>query len=294
MTPTFISVAEDESDEYSDEAPATPQETREEFLARTGGAYAKVRHSLIQLPGKQRSNPAMLPKFSRNHRALVLYLALLANRPWLDNEDEPLAAAAWVRFLTCDDPKALTWTPQSLSHAWGVLEDLNLVTRPRKGRLVDVQPRREDGKAEYRRPIGTSTDPYFLLPHEFWLRQLHGTLSWPGLAVLLILLKESGKTGTAQLAIDRARDWYGISRTTAEAGLAELRGLGYVSSRGRLVKDVTSPDGRRKTSVHTLLDAFSLESRVALRTAARERVRATLSSGEEDADAEAEDEAAAE
>lgn len=292
MSPTFSLSPAGEAGPLADEAPATPQETREDFLARTGGAYTKVRHSLIQLPGKKRSNPSMLPHFGRNHRALVLYLALLANRPWLDNEDEPLSADAWVRFLTCDNPKALTWTPQSLSHAWGVLEGLGLVTRPRKGRLVNVQPRREDGNGEYHRPQGSKTDPYFLLPHDFWLRELHGTLSWPALAVLLILLKQTGTTGYTELPIDRALDWYGISRTTAEAGLTELRKSGYLKSQGRLVKDAKSPKGRRQTSIHSLQDAFSLESRSALRAAARARVKRTESGREEAGDGEVEVEAA--
>ena len=289
MKPTFEQDPSAESNDFADEAPASPQETREDFLSRTGSAYAKIRHTLIQIPTNRGSTPSMLPHFNRNHRALVLYLALLANRPWLDKEPEPLHAGAWVRFLTCDDPKGLTWTTQSLSHAWGVLDDLQLISRPRKGRLVDVQPRREDGTGDYERPIGASNDPYFLLPHDFWLRQLHGTLSWPGLAVLLILLKESGKTGVAELPVDRAHDWYGISRTTTEAGLTELRELGYVESRGRFVKDAKAPQGRRYTSIHTLRDVFSLESRTTLRTAARERVKtARRGKGDEDGEAEPE------
>lgn len=286
MNPTFSLGTSDESEDFADEAPATPQETREDFLSKTGGAYTKVRHSLIQLPGKKSSKPSMLPNFARNHRALVLYLALLANRPWLDNEEDPLSAEAWVRFLTCDDPKALTWTTQSLSHAWGVLDGLGLVTRPRKGRLVDVQPRREDGNADYQRPTGLKTDPYFVLPHEFWHHQLHGTLSWPGLAVLLILLKQTGTAGSTELPIDRAPDWYGISRTTAEAGLVELRKLDYLTSRGRFVKDAKAPKGRRETSIHTLQGAFSIESRVALRSAARDRVRGAEPTGKEEDDGE--------
>lgn len=277
-----------ESDGLLDEAPATADDTRREYLARAASGYAKVRHSLIQKPGPRGSSPALLPLFSRNHRALVLYLSLLANRPWLAREVEPLPAGAWVRFLTCADPKALSWTPQSLSHAWGVLENLGLITRPRKGRLKDVQPRREDGQAEYSYPEGIKTDPYLILPHNFWIDELHGTLSWPALAVLLILLKETGTSPTAQLAIDRAKGWYGISRTTAETGLTELRTKGLLASRDRMVRDVNTAEGRRRTSVHTLLGPYSMQAREALRSAARSRV--VRSSQERGGEAEKNDE----
>jgi hypothetical protein len=256
-----------------DEAPATPGETREIYLARAKSGYGKVRRTFIQVPGvpPKGSQPGTLALFNRNHRAVVLYLALLANWPWLSREEDPLPAGAWIRFLTCEGTKALTWTPQSLSHAWGVLENLGLIERPRKGRLIAVRPRREDGQADYVSP-GGKNDSYLVLPNAFWTEQLHGRLSWPALAVLLILLKETGLTPNAELAIDRAKGWYGISRTTAEEGLSELRTNDLLFSRTRTIRDVNAADGRRLTSQHVLLGEFSTSARAALRAAAKERV----------------------
>jgi hypothetical protein len=266
-----------------DDDAATPAETRAIYLGRAKSGYTKLRHRFVQTPptGKTSSRPGTLFQLSRNHRAAILYLAVLANWPWLSREDMPLPADSWIRFLTADDSAALTWTPQSLSHAWGVLEELNLIERPRKGRLKDVRPLREDGSGEeYTSPTGTNRDHYLILPNEFWTRQLHGTLSWPALSVLLILLKETGGKPTAPLAIDRAQPWYGISRTTAEQGLAELRGLGIVTSAMRQVKDPDAVGGRRQTSLHRLDGDFSMSRRELLRTAAKSRVNPTGHAGD--------------
>lgn len=253
---------------------ATPQETRLEYLARSKAGYSKVRHTFVQTPRGTSggSKPGTLGLFGRNHRAAILYLALLANWPWLVREDVPRASGAWIRFLSCETPGGLTWTEQSLSHAWKTLEGMNLINRPRRGRLLNVQPRREDGKAEYSSPTGKSNDLYFVVPDQFWLDELHGTLSWPALAVLLILLKETGGRDSAELPVDRADQFYGISRTTVESGLAELRKRGLLSSRDRFVKDVDTGDGRRRASIHTLLGPFSTQARKELQNAAKARV----------------------
>lgn len=272
MTEQNDVIASSESDLFPEDAPAvSPQATREKYLKRAGSSYAKVRHALIQLPPTtgRGSQPSMLPALKRNHRALVLYLALLANWPWIQRQAEPLPAATWIRFLSSDVPGALTWTPQSLSHAWGVLEELKLVERPRKGRLLNVRPLKEDGSGDdYVRPVGKGGDSYFVLPKRFWLDQHHGELSWSSLVVLLILLKESGQTPVAELAVDRAQAYYGISRTSAELGLSDLRARKLLVSRERRVEDVDHPEGRRLTSLHVLLSPYSTEERQRMRDAA--------------------------
>ncbi len=176
----------------SDAEEATPELTRAEWLGWSRLGYTKVRHSFVQTPPvpSKGSTPGTLSKLSRNHRAAVLYLAVLANWAWMSREPDPMPAGAWIRFLTSDQPQALTWTPQSLSHAWSVLEKEGLIERPRKGRLIEVKPRREDGSGAYTSPEGTG-DAYFVLPNAFWTEQHFGVLPWPALAVLLILLKET-------------------------------------------------------------------------------------------------------
>ncbi len=263
-------------------------------MSRSG--YTKVRHRFVQKPGTatRSSRPGTLAKLTRNRRAIILYLALLTNWPWLNREDDPLPAAVWVRFLSSDQPGALTWTKQSVSDAWRQLEDLGLIART-KGRTPAVRPRREDGQTDYKPPTGDNGDSYFTLPHAFWLEGHFATLELPALIVLLILLKESGKTPEAELAIDRAQTWYGISRTTAEEGLTKLRKAGLVHSRERKVRDARSGEGRRRTSLHTLLTPYSTTERAALRSAAKLRVderASTKFADDEEADGAKPEEAA--
>lgn len=70
---------------------------------------------------------------------------------------------------------------------------------------------------------------------------------------MLILLKETGGTATAPLAIDRAQAWYGISRATAEQWLAELRDKGIITGDG--AQDAprfgaSEPEDARSRSLH--------------------------------------------
>jgi hypothetical protein len=273
--PTFSNPL-DESELFPVDAPvASGAETREEYLRRGRSGSTKVRNQLIQQPRTQdrgRSQPAMLPRFARNHRALILYLGLLTNWPWLSRGDKALRADAWIRFLTSEEPGALTWTPQSLSHAWGVLDELNLVERDYESRLRLITPRHESGSgADYTPPDGKGSDTYFVIPGAFWTHDYFATLSWPALAVLLVLLKETGGRPSAELPIDRAEAFYGISRTTAEKGLAELRRKGLVQSKLRWVPDFEATQGRRHASLHAPLGPFSYAARKEIQTTAKSR-----------------------
>lgn len=284
----------DESDLFPDDAPAaTGAQTRTEYIRRGSSGYTKVRNRLVQTPRSNdvgRSQPAMLPAFARNHRAAVLYLALLTNWTWLSRGEGALAADAWIRFLTSDAKGALTWTPQSLSHAWGVLEDLQLVSRSTVKRLRKVTPCHESGSGQaYTSPDGKAADTYFVLPAAFWTEDYFATLSWPALAVLLILLKETGRSPAAELAIDRAEQQYGLSRTSAEKGLAELRKRELIRSKSRWVTDFEAAEGRRLTSLHALVGPFSLAERRELQAAARTRRGGTHPTKEVNDDDEAQE-----
>ncbi len=258
-----------------DQERSTPVSTREAFIERSRSGYTKLRHEFVQVPASSKGGaaaPAMLPVFARNHRAAVLYLALLTNWPWLSRSDEVLAADTWIRFLSSNKTGSLTWTAQSLSHAWKVLEDAGLVERTLVNRLKKVTPLHESGSREpYTSPDGDKGGLYVGLPHTFWTDELHATLSWPALAVLLILLKETSGRPSAELPVDKAEKYYGISRTTAETGLAELRDIGLVLSRDRWVQDHVAGEGRRWASLHALLGPYSMAERHKLQGAAKKR-----------------------
>ena len=271
--PTFTTP---ESELFPEDAePSSPASTREAFIKRSRSGYTKLRHEFIQVPASPTggaASPAMLPAFARNHRAAVLYLALLTNWPWLRRSGEALAANTWIRFLSSGKSGSLTWTAQSLSHAWKVLEDAGLVERALVNRLKKVTPLHESGSGEsYRSPDGKTRGRYVALPHTFWTDELHATLSWPALAVLLILLKETSGRPSAELPVDKAEKYYGISRTTAEAGLAELRDKGLLLSATRWVQDDVAGEGRRWASLHALLGPYSTAQRHNLQGAAKKR-----------------------
>ncbi|CAN7149849.1 hypothetical protein LJR042_000040 [Microbacterium maritypicum] len=276
MTKTNPTFTSPDSDLFPEDAPAADSNsTRKTYLKRSRSGYTKIRSAFVQVPpstARAGSKPAMLPAFARNHRAAVLYLAVLRNWTWLARSDEALPADTWIRFLKSDKPNALTWTTQSLSHAWKVLEENRLVTRKLENRLKKVTPLQESGSGSgYTSPDGSRSSVYFVLPDEFWTQELHATLSWPELAVLLILLKESSGRPWAELSIDRAQKYYGISRSTAEEGLRKLRDKGFLTSKDRYVTDPDAAEGRRLTSLHVLVDPFSMKYRQGLQEAARER-----------------------
>lgn len=85
------------------------------------------------------------------------------------------------------------------------------------------------------------------------------------------MLKETSGRPSAELPVDKAEKYYGISRTTAETGLAELRDIGLVLSRDRWVQDHVAGEGRRWASLHALLGPYSMAERHKLQGAAKKR-----------------------
>ncbi|PFG44960.1 hypothetical protein ATJ97_0237 [Georgenia soli] len=165
--------------------------------------YFQLRGVLVQLPkgnGADRSSTLARMVTGRRHRALLLYLLLLTCWPWLESRREPLPATAWVRALTATDRGAPTWSPSTLSRVWAELEELGLIEkREREGRAVRVRPRREDGREAYDAPGGRRDlmNTYFVLPLDFWRDETFAKLTLPGLAMLLIIAKETNPNLTS-------------------------------------------------------------------------------------------------
>ncbi|WP_235606336.1 MULTISPECIES: ArsR family transcriptional regulator [Nocardiaceae] len=228
----------------------------------------------------------------RHHRALVLYLLLLAWWPWLHDRKTPLDSEVWIRALTAEGPdtaNALTWSPSTLSRAWGDLKSYGLVDTKREGRLLRVTPRREDGLADYEFPQGQRDlfNRYFTLPDEFWTKQYFATLSPAALAVLLIVLKETIKKPDVELLRDRMQEWYGISGKTVTKGIQELGSAGLLGTRVDRVRDVLAKYGVTDHYYYGLEGPFSTEERIKRRRYAKrkrnaaERKKAKAASGKE-------------
>ncbi|MBE1538109.1 hypothetical protein RB202_12205 [Micrococcus yunnanensis] len=246
---------------------STPEETRAEMLRLSARGYTQLRHVLVQLPDTEGLRESTLARVvrGRKHRALVLYLLVLACWPWLEKSREPLAAAVWVRALSAD--KGLTWSASTLSRAWRDLEEMGLIERTREDRSVRVVPRREDGGAAYEAPGGRKDrwNAYFSLPDAFWEEEWFARLSLPALVMLLVVAKETnGKSKEVWLTYAKTEPWYGIKDQTAQKGLKELEVRGLLRRRMEKIKAPLSPTGHTVRNWYSLTGDFGREARQAM------------------------------
>jgi DNA-binding transcriptional ArsR family regulator len=268
----------------SDETrPATPAETRAEMTRLSARGYTQLRHILVQLPDRDKPRASTVSRMlsGRKHRALLLYILLLTAWPWLNGRREPLAADVWIRALTADG--APTWSPSTLSRAWADLEELDLITKSREGRLARTIPRREDGSEDYEVPGGRQDrwNTYFVLPDEFWNEQHFAELSLPALVMLLVVLKETNtaKNHEVWLTYDNVEEWYGIKPKSAQTGLTELYNLHMLDRRRQSINAPLSPTGKTIRTFYSLTGPYAQAARASARAkAAKERQRRLKSS----------------
>lgn len=257
---------------------ATPATTRQALLHKQARGYTAIRGVLVQLPepdeGGARASVLARIVHEGKHRALLLYLLLLGAWPELDGRKEPLQADVWIRALTGprERPRALTWSRSTLSRAWADLEELGLVERRRIGRLVEVTPRREDGQAAYDAPGGRDDlwNTYFVFPDAFWEEDgLFARLTLPGLAMLLLIAKETNKRDEAHFTFAQIDDWYGIKRRTAQNGFQNLKEEGVLDTRPEVIAAPLSPTGSTVRNHYSLTGDFGHLARIALRQKAQ-------------------------
>lgn len=257
----------------ADEEPATLDETRAEALRLTGRNYTTVRHLLVQQPRGSASRPSTLGTMvtDRKHRALLLYLLLLTLWPFLKTRRDPFDGALWARLLSTETA-GMPWTPSDISKAWRDLEGLGLVSRTREGRALRVMPRREDGKAEWTQPGLAKKDraeTYFVLPGVFWTNNDFAALSFPALAMLLIIAAETSADEEVRLTADLTAEWYGISPWTVKTGIQELEKAGLLRRRPQQVKAKLSATGSTTHWWYSLTGAYSHTARTEARRLAR-------------------------
>lgn len=262
------------SPKQTDTGVVMPLETRAEMLRLSARGYTQLRHVLVQLPDEKGPRASTLARVvsQRKHRALVLYMLLLACWPWLAERREPVQGDVWIRALTTD--KGLTWTGSTLSRAWADLETLGLVERKREERLLRVVPRREDGADSYDPPRGRTDrwNAYFILPDSFWMDELFATLSLPALAMLLVVAKETNAKSEVWLTYEHCEEWYGIKPQSVQKGLKELEAARLLHRRTEKIKAPLSPTGWSVHMWYSLTGEFGYEARKKLRKrAASER-----------------------
>lgn len=272
--------AEPELDEVQ---AATPGETREKITMYSARGYSVYRHVLVQLPDRKSDRESTLGRMvtARQRRELLLYMLVLTAWPWLQKRSKPFPSDVWTRALSIDDSEkdetirknALTWSPSTLSRAWKTLEELRLIEPrgKREERWVRITPRREDAADAYSIPGGRKDryNTYFTLPDRFWLKSDFARLALPGLAMLLIIAKETSGKAEVWLTQESVAKWYGISRTTVQAGLKELADAGLLHTRVKTIKAPLSPNGITKQIHYSLTGDYGFEARKALRGRAK-------------------------
>ena len=215
---------------------ASPTETLEALLSRSGRESIPIRRSFVQIrepPG----GAGPLAAFVSGRQAISLDLYLLG-RVVASREpfDVALPARVWARALGLGGRSSAAAT---ISQSWSWLEEQRLVVTRRRGRLREVVFLREDGSGRpYTHPA--EDGDYFKFPLAYWEGRYPGRLSLPAKALLLIA---SSLGPDFWLPHERGARWYGLSRDTVARGLSTLLRLGLLEVRYVRKKAPLSPRG---------------------------------------------------
>lgn len=239
-----------------DEPPYAPLELRRELLASTRRAFAKIRKVAVQRPRGSVPRASIMADLVRSEPALDLWMLTLALEPVLGDED-PLPLSVWAELAGRGQP-----LPEStVSRSFGMLEDLGVIQRARRGRHLVVRPLMEDGSGDlYVRPgqPGEAGPGFFTIPHEYWNDDYVSCLKVPGKVALLIGLSETTQDPTFEVATTRAEEWYGISERTLERGYLELSQANLLLVKEQVIR------APRSTTKHTVIYHRALSGPFAL------------------------------
>jgi hypothetical protein len=265
-----------------DQAEATAADARSGLLRAAKRGYVPLRKEFVQrragsalVGGRPSARASVLYDIvnSRNQRAFDLFLLLHAYQPILGGS--PLRLATWANILSVKSSVDTT----SVSRAIDTLAGLGLVVREDSSRTPVLRLLREDGSKEPWEKPGAVADEgpgYFVIPHAYWDLGLSEVLTMPGKAMFLIMLAETQnpKTPAFAMAVERAREWYGISERTAERGYRELNAANALKVKVQKVTDPRHPAGRREIYWRALHPPFDTPSRVRMQRAATKATRA--------------------
>jgi len=234
------------------EPTATQEETIQAILDESKRpGRVPVRNSFCQLGRGQTTRPGPLAAFVRRGRdtALSQYLVLLA---WASAApfDVRRDSRIWARAVgLASDSSGRT----AVSRNWAFLSDNKLVAVERKARLARVTLLREDGTGRgYVHPSRTGSG-YFQIPFEYWTHGIHNELELPGKAMLLVALS---LPDGFYLPPERGPDWYGISASTVERGIRELRRKDLLRARRVRKSAPLAPKGYTFVNLYTLAPPF--------------------------------------
>ena len=202
------------------------------------------------------TTPGPLAEIVRRGReaALDQYLLALA---WASGGDHEVRhdSRVWARAIgaAADDSGRA-----AVSRNWAFLASLKLVTVKRVGRLAQVTLLSEDGHGdEYAHP-GETHKPYAKIPFAYWEDGHHESLSLSAKAILLIALTLADEF---TLPADRGPQWYGLSPSTVQRGLRELRQAELLKVDKVRVTAPLAPAGFTIVHLYTLRPPFGPKRR---------------------------------
>jgi hypothetical protein len=231
------------------------------MLNKTRRHGTPIRRVFVQLPAAPELTPrgSVLAKFrSAAHLDAFLFIHALASAK--DPYEAVYPASSWARALGLDantgtDDDDLKTAKTQWSKNVSKLVSLNLIDRKRRGSRARWVLLDESGDGtDYQRPKTTQDGHWFVLPEAYWLDGHYRELSLPAKVMLLVAL--SSKPHFA-LPLERVKDWYGISRSTAQRGFAELEKAGILTYEQSWRIDPNNPRMWSEVREYELLGSYA-------------------------------------
>jgi hypothetical protein len=225
------------------------EETIEALLERSHRDHVPIRRSFVQAPSRG-GGPGPIASFVHERRGRTLDLYLLAHAVASASPyDVRFPAAVWARALSVAHYDSAS---SMVSKQWSWLEEMDLISSKRVGRLREVTLLREDCSGKPYVHPGREGN-YFKLPYDYWRGNFHNRMGLPAKAVLLIALSLQDDF---LLPTKQGAKWYGLSRDTVRKGLRTLRLLGVLDMREMRKKAPLAPLGFTLERRYTLKEPF--------------------------------------
>jgi hypothetical protein len=196
---------------------------------------------------------------ARDASTLDAYLLIHAMASASSPYEASYFSNTWVRLMRFD----LRAEPSAASSRWSKamtrLQDLRLIERQRNGNLMNylLLDEAADG-SPYERPKRLADGRWFSIPHHYWLEGWDARLTTAEKVMLLIALDQPDGY---QITYDRYKDWYGISRSTAQRGLTGLIRHGILAVRSDWHVSGRSPTGWVQIHSYTTIGAWAKVAR---------------------------------
>lgn len=218
-----------------------------------------IRSEFLQKPrgaGRDRGN--MLGRLHRNERALDAYLLIHAMASSSEPHDTKWPIETWTQVARYEHLKVADQRA-AWSKTARVLIDNQLISKRLRRHHMDYTLLHESGSGEpYTRPKSVADGTWFTLPYAYWLDGWDEKLTFAEKRMLLIALDQQDGFTLPQA---RVPDWYSVSESSAQEGLAGLAKRAILMTSDTYEASARSPTGWRPVVRYWTRGAFSLKKR---------------------------------